>query len=393
MASSPPRLPWILLSAACWATFLVAASGMIRAPFLLAMARDLDASLTATANLFSLTAFAWGIAALGAGAASDRLGRLPLLLLAHALMIVGNAGIALSQSYAAAAVWALVAGAGGGGHMGVIFAAVSDRVAEAGRGRALGWVISGQSLAFVIGVPLATWLGSVTDWRGVMLSLAGADLAAMLGLWWTLRGGRSGAAPGGARPRLALPDRPILALLAAGITERVCFGVVAVYFATLLQLRYGLGMAALTLPLLLMAAGNLVGNALGGWIADRLPDRARSFALSSVGTSALALALFVWDPGLAGCVALGFAYAFVNALGRPAIMAELSLAPAEIRGALLGFNITCASIGWITAAAAGGLLIEALGIAALGWPTAVFGLVGAWLAFVARRLARTAPPA
>ena len=195
MTAAEGRLPWFLMVAACWATFLVTGSGMIRSPFLLEMARDLDASLAATANLFSLTALAWGIASLCAGAASDRLGRLPLLLLAHALLIGGIVGIALSASYAGVAAWTIVAGAGGGGHMGVIFAALSDRVRDGQRGRAMGWVITGQSLAFVAGLPVATWMGTLMDWRGVMLWVAGSDLVAAAALWRALRRPGASAPP------------------------------------------------------------------------------------------------------------------------------------------------------------------------------------------------------
>lgn len=394
-------MPWLLLTAACASTFLVTGSGVVRAPFLLDMARDLDASLAATANLFSLTAGAWGVAALFAGAASDRFGRLPLLLLAHGLLVGGTVGMATAGGYAAVAVWTAVAGAGGGCHMGVIFAALSDRVADGQRGRAMGWIITGQSLSFVVGVPIAAWLGTLTGWRGVMLCVAGADLVAAVGLWLALRGpasqsGDAAAASAGAPFSLAgglAVGKRLGMLLAAGVTERVCFGLVAVYFATLLQLRYGLSLGALTLPLAAMAAGNLAGNALGGSLADRLPDRERMFALSSLATAVLAVALFAWDPGLVACVGLGFLYSFVNAIGRPALMAVLGQAPARTRGALMGFNITCASVGWIAAAALGGLLIEGFGPAALAPPAAAIACLGAWLAARARRLAPPAPQA
>ena len=396
MPEASARLPLFLISSACAATFLVTGSGMVRAPFLLDMSGDLGASLTATANLFSMTAFAWGVASLFAGAASDRLGRLPMLVLAHGLLVGGLAGISLAGGYWAVAFWTLVAGAGGGAHMGVIFAAVSDRVGERQRGRALGGIMTGQSLAFVAGVPIAAWLGTLLGWRGVMASVAATDLAAIAALWLALRGdGAPPAAAGGSGlpwRRGAMPGRDLLLLLAAGVAERVCFGVVAVYFATMLQLRYGLDLAGLTLPLALMAAGNLAGNAVGSSLADRLPDRPLSFAASCAGTALLALLLFAWEPGLPACIALGFVYSFVNALGRPALMAVLGGAPRETRGALLGFNITCASVGWISAAAIGGMLIEAHGVAALGPPTAVVALAGAALALAARRLARPHGP-
>ncbi|MFM8991889.1 MAG: MFS transporter [Alphaproteobacteria bacterium] len=396
MRDAGARLPLFLISSACAATFLVTGSGMVRAPFLLDMSRDLEASLGATANLFSMTAFAWGIASLFAGAASDSLGRLPVLALAHGLLVGGLAGIALSGSYWTVAAWTLVAGTGGGAHMGVIFAAVSDRVGEGQRGRALGGIMTGQSLAFVAGVPIASWLGALLGWRGVMAAVGAIDLVAMAALWLALRGdGARPVAPGSPGlpwRRGARPGRELRLLLAAGVGERVCFGVVAVYFATMLQLRHGLDLAGLTLPLALMAAGNLAGNAVGSSLADRVADRPLAFAASCAGTALLALLLFAWDPGLAPGVALGFLYSYVNALGRPSLMAVLGSAPRETRGALLGFNITCASVGWISAAAIGAMLIESHGIAALGPPTALVALASTVLALAARRLARASRP-
>ena len=49
---------------------------------------------------------------------------------------------------------------------GVVFAEVSARVEDYQRGRALGWVMTGQSLTLVLGVPLAAYVGSMIGWRG-----------------------------------------------------------------------------------------------------------------------------------------------------------------------------------------------------------------------------------
>jgi MFS family permease len=57
-------------------------------------------------------------------------------------------------------VWATVGGACCGTFTGVVFAEVSARVEDSQRGRALGWVMTGQSLTLVVGVPLAAYVGS-----------------------------------------------------------------------------------------------------------------------------------------------------------------------------------------------------------------------------------------
>ena len=55
---------------------------------------------------------------------------------------------------------------------------------------------------------------------------------------------------------------------------------------------------------------------------------------------------------------------------------------------MLGLNITCASVGWITAAAIGGAAIERFGVESLAVLTAAMSLLGAVLALGARRRAR-----
>ncbi|MGH8432252.1 MAG: hypothetical protein ACREUF_17805 [Solimonas sp.] len=73
-------LPWALISAASLGSFVVTSSGTTRAPFLLAMAADLDVSMPLVANLISLTSVTWGITAALAGWMSDLMGRRPVLV-------------------------------------------------------------------------------------------------------------------------------------------------------------------------------------------------------------------------------------------------------------------------------------------------------------------------
>ena len=47
---------------------------------------------------------------------------------------------------------------------------------------------------------------------------------------------------------------------------------------------------------------------LGGQIADRLRDRMLTFAVAMALSGVAALALFLWHPGAAVSVALGFVY-------------------------------------------------------------------------------------
>lgn len=376
-----------MLAAGCLAMFAASSSGTTRAPFLIDMARDLSVSLPLVANLMAATSIAWGVSSLMAGAGSDRWGRRPFLVGAPLGLAASLVLLSLAGSYLGVALWATVAGACAGAFTGVIMAEASARTVNQQRGRALGWIMAGQSLALLIGVPLAAWIGTWLSWRGVHQVVGGVAVLAALGLFiTTLRPAPDVGGGGGARASLrGAMTPPVLRLLAMGVAERICYGLTVVYFATFLQVTYGLSPAGVALPLAVFAIGNILGTVLGGQAADRLPDRSRSFAWAMLGAGAVALALFGWTPGLVGTVALGFLYALVSAVARPPLMAALANVPDHVRGTVLGLNVTSASVGWLGAASLGGWIMASVGFWGFGPFAAAMAVMGAVLALGGRR--------
>ena len=239
-------------------------------------------------------------------------------------------------------------------------------------------------------MPLVTLLGALGGWRVAIASHAVTALAAAAAIWLVVPGGSHGSTRvDRAHARLRdLLNSKIVALLLANTMERTCFAAMAVYLATFLLTTYGVGMHALALALALVALGNLGGNVLGGWLADRVKARPLVFAVASTVTGVVALPLMVWHAGVALSVALGFAYSLANAAGRPAVMATLSEVPSAARGAVLGLNVTMSSVGWLGAASLGGWLVATYGFASLGVLTAAASAAGALLAVAAWRVGR-----
>jgi predicted MFS family arabinose efflux permease len=384
---SMAAFPWALIASACLAMFAASGSGTTRAPFLLDMARDLSASLTLTANVMALTSIAWGASSMVSGALSDRFGRRPFLIGGPLGLAAGTIGIALSPSFLLVALSATIGGLSAGAFSGALMTEVSSRVEDRQRGRALGWVISGQSMALLVGVPAAAWVGAYIGWRGVNLCVAAVVLLSAAGLFVTTRrpaGSGGGGRRGGVSYRAVLTAR-VLRLLTMGVAERTCYGMAAVFFATFLQTSYGISLAQLAVPLAVFALGNILGTVIGGQLADRLPNRSLVFAGAMVASAAVALPLYLWRGGLVASVALGFLYVLVTAISRPSLMAALSNVPDEVRGTVLGLNVTSSSFGWLGAASLGGMVIATFGFEGFGPMAAGFALLGAVLAWQGRR--------
>lgn len=372
-ASVPALMPWGIVIASCFGMFAATASGSVRSPFLLDMATDLSASLPAIANLFGISSVAWGLSSYMAGALSYRLGRRMFLVGAPVLLSVSMAAAAFVSTYWAMVFLVVMASLGCGALTGVSMAEVSLRSPEALRGRALGWVMSGQSLTLLVGVPLAAWLGAIVGWRGVHIGLASLAAAAMVGLFFATRARvekqAATSSGNGDQPQMTLRDAltgPVIRLFCALVCERVCFGMSAFYYPAYLRTAYELQVADVALPLVGFAIGNIVGTLLGGQLADRFEYKRVSFACAVVIAGLCAFPWFGWQPGLLITAAFGVAFAFFDALARTPLMASLAAVPAEVRGVIMGLNSSIASIGWLTAATVGGWLYAGSGFGAFG---------------------------
>jgi DHA1 family inner membrane transport protein len=379
-------MPWPLLAVACLTMFTVSSNGTTRAPFLLDMSRDLSVSVALVANLVAVSSIAWGITSMLAGAGSDRWGRRPFLLGGPLALTAASAGAAQADSFASLAAWVTLAGGSCGLFSGVIFAEVAARVSASQQGRALGWVMSGQSLTLLVGVPLAAWVGSWIGWRGVNLCISALALLTAANLFVVTRRADDASGAGTRMPSLRTAlSRQVLRLLGMGVCERICYGLIAVYYATFLQSTYALSLTMVALPLAVFAFGNIVGTVLGGQLADRLSDRFAIFGSALLVSGIIAIALFGWPIDAQTSVALGFTYVFFNAIARPSLMASLSAVPEHVRGTVMGLNVAANSIGWLGAAALGGWMIGSFGFAGFGPLTAVIAGIGAALALIRRR--------
>ncbi len=385
---APLPMPWLLIWATALTTFTVTASGSTRAPFLVSMSSDLDVSLVMIANLFGITSIAWGATSFIAGIGSDMFGRRPFLVGAPLALTAAMAGVAQSDSFLALAAWATLGGGFCGLFTGVSMAEIAGRVSDRQRGRALGWVMAGQSMTLLIGVPLASWIGASIGWRGVHYCVGAMAFLSALAMFMTTtsvpRAGRGGSAGRPPSLRTALSG-PVLRLLGSVIAERICFGLAVVYYATFMLQTYDLSLELLAIPLMVFAAGNIFGTVAGGQLGDRLHNRALTFAMALMASGFVSVLLFGWQAGVVVSTVLGFAYMFTNALSRPSLMAALADVPAEVRGTVMGLNSSAASVGWLAAASLGGWIIATVGFAGFGPLCALLAILGAVLALSGRR--------
>jgi len=358
-------MPWRIVLAACLGMFAATSTGSTRSPFLPDIATDLSVSLPAVANLFGFTAVAWGISSFITGRASDRLGRRVFLVFSPLLLCIAMASVAFVQSYAVLVGIVVFSGLCCGAYTATAMAEVSIQTPLSHQGRALGYVMTGQSLTLLIGVPLSAWLGAITGWRGMHFVLAGLSLFAALAMFAALQKSagetikvKKSRSSGSLKRALI---GPVTRLFLALIAERLCFGLATFYYASYLRTEYGIPINAVALPLVCFAFGNISGTFIGGQIADRFPYRRVSYASAIIAAGCIAIPWFSWQPGIGITVVLGALFAFFNGMARPPLLAALADVPVDVRGVVMGLNSSVASVGWLSAALIGGWLYAGIG--------------------------------
>jgi len=385
-------MPWGIVAAACLGMFAATSTGSTRAPFLPDMAQDLQVSLPAVANLFGVTATAWGISSWLVGLASDRVGRKAFLVFSPALLALAMLSIAMVTNYGALLAVVIFGGCCCGAFTSTALAEVSVRSDPSMHGRAFGYVMSGQSLTLLFGVPMAAWFGSITGWRGTHVALAVMAALAALSMLAAMRGVRSRDVTTVRKSQVSMADAlttPIRRLFVALIAERIAFGLAAFYYASYLRTVYGLPIEAVAMPLVGFALGNIAGTLVGGQVADRFAYRRISFAVALSIAGCLAVPWFSWQPGLLPTTFIGIVFAFFNAVARPSLLAALADVPAESRGVVMGLNSSVASVGWLIAALVGGWFYAGVGFSGFGPLMSLMCIVSALIVLPDSRLMKS----
>ncbi len=349
--------------------------------------RGLDVSIPAGGHVIS--AYAVGVV-VGApllaffGARWPRRGLLLALMAAYALF---NALSALAPGFGSLVVARFFDGLPHGGYFGVASLVAASLAPEGRKGRAVASVMLGLSVANVVGVPAATWLGQQVGWRAAYLACALIALAtiAMIIAFVPTSPGDPHAT--GRRELAALRKPQVWLTLAAGA---IGFGgLFAVYSYIAPTITEVGGLAESVVPIFLLAFG--LGMVAGTWLAGELADWSVFGSLlgSGVGSVLVLLVFFVAAPH--GWWALPVVFT-ITVLGS-VLVVNLQLRLMDVAGEAqtLGAAMNHASLNVANALGAwlGGLVIAAgygfRSPALVGAALAVAGVVVLVIAALAQR--------
>lgn len=354
---------------------------------LLEVSTDLAVSISAAGLLIS--GYALGVM-VGAPIVTVMTGRWPRKTVLLALMVIfvlGNAAAALAPSYTTLMAARVLTSFAHGTFFGVGSVVATGLVAADKRASAIAIMFTGLTVATILGVPFGTWLGQAFGWRSTFWAVALIGLIALAVI--ALYVPRDQAAPEASdwRQDVRVLVRPTVLL--GLLTTVLGFGgmfAVFTYIAPMLTQLTGFTDAAVSPILLVFGGGLMVGNLIGGRLADGrlVPTMLGTLLVLALVLGAMTFVvhdklLMVAFVGLLGAAA----FATVPALQ----MWVLEKAQGAGQSLASSFNIGAFNLGNAAGAWLGGAVIDhGLGLGALPWVAALVPLAAFIVALAALRL-------
>ncbi|UVF20138.1 MFS transporter [Microvirga terrae] len=357
---------------------------------LLQVSADLGVSISAAGLLISGYALGVVVGAPLLTTVTGRWSRKTVLLAPMVVFTLGNLACAVAPDYATLMAARVLTAFAHGTFFGVGSVVATSLVPVDKKASAIAVMFTGLTVANILGVPFGTWLGQAYGWRATFWAVTLVGVAALAVIALFVPKDRQDTAEGGslADELTVLARRPVLLGLLTTVLGYAGVFAVFTYIAPILTQITGFSEEVVSPILLVFGGGLVLGNLLGGRLADR---RLMATLLGSLGLLAVVLAamtLGVHDKVLA--------VAFVGLLGAAAFatvpplqMWVLEKADGAGQSLASSLNIAAFNLGNALGAWLGGFVIDhGLGLGSIPWVAALLPASGLALALWSRRLDR-----
>ncbi len=392
---SPARIRFALLALALGG-FGIGSTEFVAMGLLPNIAQDLLPGVYAQDPAEANAAAGWIISAYALGvvvgaptiaAAAARWPRKRLLLALVTAFTLGTIASALLPSFGLVLVARFIAALPHGAYFGIASLVAASLMGPGKRARGVALVLSGLTIANVIGVPAITWLGQAAGWRIAYLAVAGifalTFVAVLIAVPWQ---------PGDEHATMKRELRAFSRAqvwFALGIGAIGFGGLFAVYsyVAPLATDVTGLPPSLVPVVLIVFGVGMTVGNFVGGRLADWSVRRSMYVFFGILAAALVLLGFTAANPvGLfTGVFLVGASSAALS----PTIQARLMDVARDSQSIAAALNHSALNIGNSLGALLGGLAIAAgLGYVAPIWIGLVLTIAGVLLALASFALDR-----
>lgn len=353
-----------------------------------AWAANAEDAIAQSGHLVSL--YAVGVV-IGAPTIAANVARFPrhrvMLGLAIALTVFNGLTFIL-PSFELVAFSRLLAGLPHGAYFGIGALVAADVLGPGKRAQGVAFVLTGLTVANIVGVPVGTFLGQTFGWRTTFMAVTAVFVLATIFIARFVP-----RCPGDPGRTLRAELRvfriaQVWLTLALGAIGFGGFFAVMSYVAPMITEVAGAPAWSVPLLLVISGVGMTTGNLIGGRLADR--DLRRTLLGAFVGTAVVLTVIALTAQWIVALGALLFALNFCGSILAPSIQTRLMDVAEENQSIAAALNHASLNMGNSLGALLGGVVIAAgWGFVAPAWVGLAMALVGLALAGVSFSIQRS----
>ncbi|WDS37022.1 MFS transporter [Pseudoxanthomonas sp.] len=353
------------------------------------VASDLGVSIPAAGMLISGYALGVFVGAPVLTLATAKLPRKAVLVALMAIFTLGNLACALAPDYTMLMAARVLTSLAHGTFFGVGAVVATSLVPAERKASAISIMFAGLTVATLLGVPAGAWLGLHFGWRATFWAVAAIGVIALAVVaWWVPASAGAGRAVHWREEVAVLGRRQVLLALAMTVLGYAGVFAVFTYIQPLLVEVTGFSQAAVSPVLLVFGVGMIVGNLLGGRLADRRPTPTLIGSLVALAV-VLVLMTFVLHSQIAMIAFVGLLGVAAFATVAPLQLRVLDQAQGAGQNLASSLNIAAFNLGNALGAWVGGVVVaSALGLPATPWVAALITSVGLVIALLSVRAER-----
>lgn len=306
-----------------------------------------------------ISAYALGVV-IGAPLITTLTGSIPRRRLALLLMgafVIGNGLSVFAHSYGILMLSRFIAGFPHGAYFSVTALIAASMAPNGKRGKAVALTGMGLSIATVIGVPIAQWLGSTFGWNAAFAMVAAIGVITFVALWFTVPHMTLMPRTKPLTELGALVNSQVLMTLAIGTVGFGGMFAVYTYISWTLTENAGFNGSLIWIPLMVYGIGMVIGTYIGGVLADRNLEYAILGTLLSL-IVVLSAFYFLSHNAVAGIINFGV----IGLLGStlvPNLQTRLMDVAGEAQTLAAALNHSALNMANAAGAAVGGAVIAA----------------------------------
>lgn len=347
----------IVMVAMALGAFAIGTTEFVSMGLLPLIAEDFGVSEDTASTL--ITTYALGVV-VGAPLIAAFTGKLPrrrLILLLIGFLVVGNLLSVLAPNYWVLMVARFIAGMPHGAYFSVANLSAASMAPPGGRGKAMAFVGMGLAIATVIGVPAAQALGSALGWHAAYLVVVVIGLITAVALFFLMPHMTEMKQTDIRTEFDAFKNSQVWLTVIMGVVGFGGMFSVYTYISWTMTEVAGLSDSLIWVVLMAYGIGMTIGNAFGGWLADRNLEFGIIFALASL-IIILTAFYFLSSHAIPATICFGMV-AFMGSTLVPSLQLRLVHVAGDAQTLSAALNQSALNIANAAGATIGGIVVGA----------------------------------